>query len=137
MRTLIALAFGLTLLVPASAPAAGRTLVATVGAHEAFTITLTQNGKRVHSLPAGTYRQADSGPVRVRLLRPPDHDERQLQREVAASLRELTSACATRPRSSARRACALRRRSPCVHGAAGIRRPPVRSARARSSRAAS
>jgi len=55
MRTLIALAFGLTLLVPASAPAAGRTLVATVGAHDAFTITLTQNGKRVHSLPAGTY----------------------------------------------------------------------------------
>lgn len=55
MRTFIALVFGLSLLLPASAPAAGHTLVATVGAHDAFTITLTQNGKRVRKLPAGTY----------------------------------------------------------------------------------
>jgi hypothetical protein len=58
MRTLLALAFGLSLLVPASSSAATHTLVATVGtagAHDAFKITLTSNGKRVTHLRAGTY----------------------------------------------------------------------------------
>src|ERR1700759_104739 len=56
MRTLTALAFGIALLLPASSTAATRTLVGTVRPHDAYTITLTLNGKRVTKLPNGTYK---------------------------------------------------------------------------------
>ena len=57
MRTLIAL---LALCAVAAPAAFGRsqatgTLVATVGKNDSFTISLTHNGARVRSLPAGTY----------------------------------------------------------------------------------
>ena len=55
MRTLIAVLCGLALLLTSSASAATHTLAAAVGKNNAFTITLTLNGKRVTHLPAGTY----------------------------------------------------------------------------------
>lgn len=55
MRPLIALACGIALLVPGSASGVTHTLVASVGKNDAYTISLTLNGKRVTPLPAGTY----------------------------------------------------------------------------------
>jgi plastocyanin len=50
-----ALVAAAALALPAAALPSGHTLVATVGPHDAFTITLTLDGKKVHTLPAGTY----------------------------------------------------------------------------------
>ena len=56
MKTLALTALLLAALaLPAAAASSGRVLVATDGPHDAFTITLTLNGKKVRTLPAGTY----------------------------------------------------------------------------------
>jgi hypothetical protein len=52
---LTTVATGLVLLVPAAAPA-NRVLVAKVGFHDAFRISLSfPDGRKVRSIPAGTY----------------------------------------------------------------------------------
>jgi hypothetical protein len=57
-RTLLLLALaGIALALPGLAQAAKPVLIAKVGLHDAFTISLrTPNGKLVRSIPAGTYR---------------------------------------------------------------------------------
>ena len=52
-----ALLVALSLAVASTAPAANPTLIGKVGFHDRYVITLTfANGRKVKSLPAGTYR---------------------------------------------------------------------------------